>query len=198
VALRRKLLAEAKLGPLRVLDLFAGEGNIWNELRRTLTVEKYTPVDQAARQLGQIRFKITPRLIEALDGEDHSLSRYNVIDIDAFGEPWAIWQAVLSRITVPTAVFLTRGKVAFGAGRVNLSGVAKESMGIPKEWDIPIKTELLEHADRCSLLQDCPTARITKGYQIRMPRKGSSMDYYGLLVEPKNEKAIQSEGEDAR
>src|SRR6266699_742328 len=114
-AIRRLVIEEAQLESLRVLDLYAGEGKLWTELRRkprgedqppALRVERYTPIDHVARQPGQIRFKITPRLIAALDGENHGLARFNVVDVDCFGEPWTIWQALLFRITTPTAVFL--------------------------------------------------------------------------------------------
>ncbi len=193
-AIRRKVIREGGLEPLRVLDLYAGEGKIWTELRRQsklknapppLNVESYTPIDSVARQPGQIRFKITPRLIAALD-EDGGLSRYNVIDIDCFGDPFAIWQAVLFRIRVPTAVFLTRGRVTYGAGRMPISKLAKTVMGIPEEWDVPGKVELMEYGDRAQLLQHCPTAKIAKGYQIKLRR----VDYYGLLVAPTEAHAV--------
>jgi hypothetical protein len=193
-ALRRLLVKEAQLEPLRVLDLFAGEGHVWKELRRTprpdpdippedqprpLVVEKYTPVDSAAKQPGQLRFKITPRLIAALD-KDEGLRRYNVVDIDTYGDPWPLWHEVLFHIKACTAVFLTRGKVTYGAGRMPISIHAKAVMGIPREWNVPGKAELLDYGDRCQLLESCPTAHITLGYWIRFPR----VDYYALLVEP--------------
>ena len=194
--MRRQLIAEAKLEPLRVLDLFAGEGNIWNELRRTsrdpdapppLNVERYTPVDSVNRQPGQIRFKITPRLIASLNGDEDvskfsgsDLTRYNVVDVDTYGDPWDIWEALLFRIKQPTAIFLTRGKVTYGSGRMPISNHAKKVMHIPESWNVPGKIELLNHADRCQLLQPCPTARITQGYVTEFAR----VDYYGLLVEP--------------
>src|SRR6266851_4569188 len=124
-AIRRQVIEEAKLEPLRVLDLFAGEGHIWNELRRNprvvdedhpagLQVQKYTPVDSAARQPGQIRAKIAPRLIAALNGDEETniftcdgLARYNCVDVDTFGDPFQLWHELLFRIKVPTAVFLT-------------------------------------------------------------------------------------------
>ena len=184
--LRRFLIEETKMEPLRVLDLFAGEGHIWNELRRVhrdpdapkpLQVTRYTPVDASERQKGQIRAKITPSLIAALD-ENEGLRRYNVIDIDTYGEPWEIWAAVLSRIKQPTLVFLTRGKVTYGGGKV--SNFAKQVMGIPLEWQIPVKLDVFNYADECALKQECATARITKGYIVALAR----VDYYGLLVEP--------------
>lgn len=194
--LRRLLIKESHLEPLQVLDLFAGEGHIWMELRRKprsedqprpLEVTKYTPVDSEVRQAGQIRFKVTPRLVAALNGDETEtdfagtgLARYNCIDVDCYGEPWPIWQAILFRIKQPTVVFLTRGRVTYGAGRMPISKLAKQVMGIPEEWDVPGKVELMDYADRCQLLQECPTARIEDGYKISLRR----VDYYGLLVKP--------------
>jgi hypothetical protein len=203
VALRRLLIEESGLEPLRVLDLYAGEGKLWQELRReprlvdedhprAMQVEKYTPVDQVAKQPGQIRFKVSPRLIAALNGDDAEdvysgtgLSRFNVIDVDSYGDCWGIWTAILFRIKTPTVIFVTRGSVAFGAGRANLSAAARISAGIPVDWSIPVRLELIEFTDGCALLQECPTAKITLGYQIKLPRRGSSMIYFGVLVEPK-------------
>lgn len=191
------LIEEAKLEPLRVLDLFAGEGHIWGSLRQkprsadgppALNVERYTPVDAAARQAGQIRFKITPRLIAALNGDENQneysgtgISRFNVVDVDCFGDPFQIWHEILFRIKQPTAVFLTRGRVTYGAGKMPISNHSKVTMGIPVEWDVPGKVELLEYADRAALLEECPTARIVFGYKTTLRR----VDYYGLFVEPK-------------
>lgn len=174
--LRTRLIKEAELEPLRVLDLFAGEGHIWSGLRKKLHVESYTPVDQEARQDGQIRVKITPRIIQALD-----LSRYNCIDVDTYGDPWLIWSEILPQIKNKTAIFLTRGKVTYGAGKMPISKQMKTAMGIPETWDVPGKVQLMEYGDKCQLLQPCPSAGITKAYVIRLLR----VDYYALLVEPK-------------
>jgi hypothetical protein len=186
--LRREVVELAGFDKLQVLDLFAGEGNIWKALRKqprkpdgppALNVTKYTPVDAAQRQPGQIRFKITPRLIASLD-TDGGLQRYNVIDVDCYGDPWDIWQAILFRIKKTTCVFMTRGKVTYGAGRMPISNLAKQVMGIPKEWNVPGKIELLDYADRCQLLQKCPTACIVDGLEIKLSR----VDYYGVVVSP--------------
>lgn len=194
--LRRTVIKAAGFESLRVLDLFAGEGNIWNELRRQsrdpeapspLNIEKYVPIDMAARQAGILRFKITPRLIASLNGDTKpdeytgtDLSRYNVIDIDCYGDPWPLWEAVLFRIKKPTCVFLTRGKVTYGAGRMPISNHAKKVLGIPDDWNVPGKIELLDHADRCQLLEPCPTAKIDFGYEMMFPR----VSYYGLHAIP--------------
>jgi len=194
--LRRLVIKEARVESLRVLDLFAGEGNIWLELRRQsrdpnapppLRLEAYTPVDCVSRQTGTLRFKITPRLIASLNGDadvntftGDGLSRYSVVDVDTFGDPFEIWHELLFRIKQPTVVFLTRGRVTYGAGRMPISNYAKKVMGIPEAWDIPGRIELLDYADRCQLLQPCPTAKISFGYWINNPR----VDYYGLHVIP--------------
>jgi len=172
------VIKEAQLEPLRVLDLFAGEGHIWKGLRQQLNVLSYTPVDKDDRQPGTIRVKITPRIIKALD-----ISRYNAIDIDTYGDPWELWSELLPLIRYKTAVFLTRGKVTYGAGKMPISKAMKRAMGIPEHWDVPGKVDLMEYGDRCQLTQQCPTAKITSGYVIRLLR----VDYYGMIVEPTNE-----------
>jgi hypothetical protein len=194
--LRRLVIEEAHFEELRVLDLFAGEGNIWRELRRQsrdqeapppLNVVTYTPVDSAMKQSGQIRFKITPRLIASLNGDADAntftgtdLSRYNVVDVDTYGDPFGIWRELLFRIKTPTVVFLTRGRVTYGSGKMPISNLAKRVMGIPESWDIPGKIEVLDYSDRCQLLQPCPTAKISFGKWIN----GARVDYYGLYVTP--------------
>lgn len=194
--LRRLLVEIAGFESLHVLDLFAGEGNIWRELRRQsrdpeapppLRVERYTPVDAAAKQAGQLRFKITPRLIASLNGDEtvtayagNGLNRYNVVDVDTYGDPFEIWRELLFRIKQTTVVFLTRGRVTYGSGRMPISKLAKQVCGIPDSWNVPGKIELLDYTDRRQLLQYCPTAHITAGYITNNPR----VDYYGLIVEP--------------
>lgn len=188
VSLRRMVIAEADLGPLSVLDLFAGEGNIWNEMRRKskdsaapppANVVRYTPVDEKAKQPGQIKAKITGRLIAAL-ARDGGLSRYNVIEIDCYGDPWEIWRAILDNITSKTVVFITRGKVTYAAGRMSISGVVRKLLGIPEEWNLPGKIELLDHGDDAALKALCPTAHVSKAWKKDLAR----VDYYGLIVEP--------------
>jgi hypothetical protein len=194
--LRRLLIQEAQMEPLRVLDLYAGEGHIWTELRRQsrdpdapppLQVEVYTPVDSIAKQSGQLRFKISPRLIASLNGDPDlntfsgdGLSRYNIVDVDCYGDPFEIWHELLFRIKIPTVIFLTRGRVTYGAGRMPISNHAKKVLGIPESWNIPGRIELLTYADKCQLLQPCATAKIEIGYQLDFPR----VSYYAVFVRP--------------
>lgn len=189
VTLRRGLIRKAALEPCSVLDLFAGEGNIWNEMRREsrlpnapppIEVTRYTPVDSAQRQAGQIKAKITPRIIAALD-TDGGLSRYNVIDVDTYGDPWEIYLAILPRIRRPTAIFLTRGKVTYGAGRMPITKLSKKCAGIPDDWDVPGKIELLNRLDECQLKWHEEAAGLAYAGAIKLSR----VDYYALLVEPR-------------
>lgn len=206
VLLRKMVIKKMRLEPVRVLDLYAGEGAIWQQMQREkIQVESYTPIDRARRQAGQIHFKTSPRLIAALNGDDdvsvyagEGLTRFNVIDLDAFGDAWAVYRAIVLRLKARTAIFVTRGSVAYGAGRANLSKAAREAMGIPTEWDIPIKLELIEMADRHAMLQSCETATVAQGYQIKMPRKGSAVTYFGLILEPKREKQDEQKEEESR
>jgi hypothetical protein len=181
-SIRELVIREAKLEPLRVLDLYAGESHVWNALRRppySLKVSKYTPVDSVARQPGQIRFKTTPRLIAAMNGDrDESmfagdgLARYNCIDLDVFGDAWSVYRAIVTRIKTRTAVFITRGSVAYGAGRANLSKAARIAMGIPPDWNIPIKLELIEMADKYAILEPLRNGRCDLGLSNQAAAQG--------------------------
>ncbi len=207
VNLRRLLVKEAQMEPLRVLDLYAGDGLVWQELRRqprydpdlspedqprALQVQTYTPVDVVAKQPGQLNLKISPRLIAGLNGDADvnaysgtDLGRYNTVEVDCYGDPWEIWHELLFRIKQRTIVFITRGRVSYGqhgpgSGKMPISKLAKRVMGIPESWNVPGRKELLDYGDRCQLLQPCKTARIAFGYEIKFPR----VSYYGVLVEP--------------
>lgn len=196
--LRRRVVKETQMEPLRVLDLFAGEGNIWRELRKPqrkpedpepLEVDIYVPVDAVAKQEGMIKAKVNRRLVASLNGDDDiqsfkgtGLSRFNTIDIDCYGDPWEIWEAVLFRIKQPTVVFATRGVVTYGAGRMPIAEHAKRVMGIPRSWNVPGKAELLAKGDEYCLKQHCPTAKIERAYWIRNTR----VTYYAMYVVPRD------------
>ena len=110
--------------PLKVLDLFAGEGWIWKRLRRSLEISTYTPVDIRPRQPGTIRMDVTGRSVVAFNPDC-----FNVIDIDTYGDPWEIWDALRRRLTRRSAVFITHGMVGRGEGSLSL--FLRAQAGIP-------------------------------------------------------------------
>src|SRR5437762_960995 len=94
--IRRWTLGLAKLEGLRILDLCAGEGRIWKAMRQHAEVLAYTPCDRAPRAPGTIRGDATdPRFLAAFD-----YSKFNVIDVDTYGEPWDTWGFQIGRAHV--------------------------------------------------------------------------------------------------
>ncbi len=91
VELRRRALARAGLASARVLDLFAGEGHVWREMRKHVNITSYAPCDREPRLPGCVKGE-AERLVLAFD-----LSRFDVIDIDTYGEPWACWLSAARR-----------------------------------------------------------------------------------------------------
>ena len=173
--LRRHTLDQARLGELRVLDLCAGEGAIWRGLRGRLKLADYVPVDLAPRLPGtQVGDVTDDRFLAAFD-----LSRFNVVDIDTYGEPWKPWRYIYERLTRKTAVFLTHGAVSSPGGS-NISKFVLERLGIPLDWKIPLKRELSLFAARYLLLAPSSTARITAGWKVCL----QNVTYYGLICIP--------------
>jgi hypothetical protein len=178
VTLRRKVLDEADLGELRVLDLCAGEGQIWREMRRHVKVGIYLPVDREIRQPGMIRGDVLDtRFLAGLETE-----RYNVIDVDTYGEPWVPWDHVTTHLTAKTAVFLTHGIVS-GMGGANTSRFVMEKLGIPLDWSIPQKRELSVFAAKHMLTGTA--AHIERGWSVDVP---PNVTYYGLICTKRTEK----------
>ncbi len=106
IDLRRQICALLEQ-PLRVLDLYAGEGRVWSGAKEFCAIEAYTPVDQKPRMSGVIKMTVSARTVRGFD-----LSRFNVVDVDSYGEPWEVWGELARMITGQTAVFLTHGYVS--------------------------------------------------------------------------------------
>ena len=172
--LRRYVLGKACFPELRVLDLCAGAGHIWRALREEYPVASYTPCDQKPRLPGCIKGEAA-RLIDAFD-----LSRFNVIDIDTYGEPWECWLKAASRIRTPTVVFMTFG-TASARGGFNTSAAARAALGIPATWPVlPQKLELaLFAADYC-LAKGAELCAVIAAAKTKLP----NVTYYGLVCGP--------------
>jgi hypothetical protein len=168
VALRR-IICTQLAEPLRVLDLFAGEGKLWTEMRKTFTLASYTPVDEKPRQPGAIKMKVDARTVRAFDPK-----QFNVLDLDSYGEPWEIFAALLPNIQPGTAVFLTYGHV--GVRSIRISKFLREQCGIPITWEVPTNAELARFLGRQYLRQ------ATAGRAVRiLSAENENVGYYGIL-----------------
>jgi hypothetical protein len=167
--LRRTVLKAAGFKKLRVLDLFAGGGEIWMPLRQEFKIESYMPCDVKPQMPGTLKANVTPLFIEAIAG-----AKINVVDVDGSGEPWEIWGAVARRITRPAAVFLGM-KI-----HASLSDFARAAMGIPQAWILPPSPELGRLAARFFIRPEFQGIKIASAWQIHL---GAATNY-GLLVHP--------------
>lgn len=171
VELRRRVLRYARFRALRVLDLYAGEGKIWRQLRAEFPMAGYTPCDIRPRMPGTVKANVTPIFVEAIAG-----GHYNVVDIDTYAEPWETWAAVAHRIHQKTVVFMTHGVVGMG----QTSHLALEAMGIPLSWKIPVKPHIARFAARFFIVPRFQRVRVDAAWQA----EAGNATYYGLLVFP--------------
>lgn len=174
VELRLRVIRAAGLKRLRVLDLCAGAGHVWQAMREHVEVEAYTPVDREPRLLGTIHGDVKDRQFV------HSLrpETYNVIDVDTYGEPWEPWSYCAERLTSKTAVFLTHG--LSGAGP-SLSRFTWAALGLPREWPLMHKRELAIFSERYCLAASAGRARLAL---VLRSRPSGRVNYLGLIAEP--------------
>lgn len=174
--IRRWALAAASLGELRVLDLCAGEGQVWKQLRTEYRVASYTPCDIKPRMPGTMTMDISQaRYLDVFD-----LSRVNVIDIDVYGrQAWQAWLHLAPKIRQKTAVFLTNGLTS-ATGRASLSAPMRSLLGIPDDWNIPASPKLTEYAASACLRKTCDYCQVLKAGKIY----SHYVSYYAMVVEP--------------
>lgn len=168
--LRRDVLRQSGWAEFRVLDLFAGRGELWRRLRTEFRVTHYTPVDKSPQLPGTIRLEITPRVIPGL-----APGQYNVIDVDCYGEPWELFAAIDRCQPERCVVFLTAGRLTRGACRI--SRYVKRRIGIPMTWTIPETETLARYAERYIL--SLYGERVEYGVAAT---GGQHVTYYGLLL----------------
>jgi hypothetical protein len=165
--LRRTVLKAGGLKKLRVLDLFAGGGEIWAALRQEFKVESYIPCEFKASNSSEANSP--PLFLEAIGSQN-----LNVIDIETAAEPWEIWAAAARRIQQPAAVFLS------APARGALSKFARAVLGIPDSWPLTSAAELAQFASRFFLVPRFDGIEITSARRLSL---GPSINY-GLLVKP--------------
>lgn len=126
VSMRR--LAVAHVGKAHVLDVFCGPvGVMWDHAYRN--VASYVGIDRDWLFRADNRRRYVGDALTILRGID--LDRFNVIDVDAFGEPWKVMRIILARKNFfgPTSIVLTSSlqKSKFG-----ISGVMSNMLGLQR------------------------------------------------------------------
>ena len=120
---------------LRVLDLGAGDGKLWESLRKKITVAEYTPVDPKPQIPGCLQAKITVSLLSSV-----GLKKYNVVDINSVPEPWEVWLSVAMWATTGTLVMIS---APAPKNKGWLTPKQKALLGLPAEWaQVPANDKL--------------------------------------------------------
>lgn len=184
IALRTQVIKAADLGDLRVLDTCAGRGIIWSEMKKRFKVASYTPCDKKPRMPGCIKMELDDRHLDVFN-----MAKFNVVDIDTYGDPFGAWLNLSKRLGHKTAFFLThgflRGYQGSPAGSSAISKSIRMMCAIPLDWNIamPNTPELAFsfglRALRRSTWVDIPLCLMATHENVR---------YYGLIVEPKKAK----------
>jgi hypothetical protein len=119
--------------------------------------------------------EISDRTLNAFD-----LSKFNVIDVDTYGEPWLAYANLSRRIKQPTVFFLTHGAVSMGGGS-EMSLALRAACSIPSDWILPKSRELAFYLGRHLLSKSLKWLDIKYLVQAQHP----NVTYYGFLAVPK-------------
>jgi hypothetical protein len=171
LSLRRALLADMGIDRARVLDLCCGAGHIWTGMRQHVAVDQWVRCDVKPRQAGTLP-------LSALQAAGSlPLDGFNVIDIDPYGEPWDAYLLTLRRLRLPTAMFLTRGHVAWSVPSL----VSREATGLPGSWPVPRAPRLTAFIGAQILSATWRYADIRYATTVEFPR----VTYYALGLYPR-------------
>jgi len=129
--LRRRLLADVKAP--RVLDLFCGAGEMWRRVYQERAVE-YVGIDREKVHDERLCLRMDNRQYIGA----HDISRFNVIDLDAYGCPWGLVYRVLERAGPgPLTVFVTDGLIEHLNRDSKPTHIVSATQRIPKGMPIP-------------------------------------------------------------
>lgn len=117
-------------GTFRVIDCCAGERQeIWTKLRTEYSVQ-YLGLDKKAVGGGILK-------VDAARWLTQTEWQADVVDIDTYGEPWAIFESALENFAGrDLTMFLTCGNVPINSAIGRMSAVVKRRLDLPEGWDI--------------------------------------------------------------
>jgi hypothetical protein len=193
ITLRRWLLDKMGItDDVRVLDTCSGAGLIWSKMEEHCHIAQWTRCDIKPR-VDKSSTKITLKMEASVAIRSLPVNDFNVIDIDPYGSPWDAYRALLLRLKVPMAVFLTHGQ----SGMRVLQSIDRSSLdavGLPSEWIDPIKgmTGVQEIVTELCLAYTWRYAEIAHAGRISIlsnfARDGRrEVHYYGLHLIPRPE-----------
>jgi hypothetical protein len=179
IAIRRRLLGA--IGSPSVLECFAGEGKIWQELYRDLP---YLGLDLKAISDERPLVRMDNR--QYLRSAD--LSPFNFFDLDAYGSPWHQFLIVLHRRLIQPgekiAVALTDG-LDFKMRMSGLPDGMRSFLNLPKGMNVPCLNLHHEFIAKLIIRKACVRYGLTvdQAFAGNNPRK--NMLYIGLIISKK-------------
>lgn len=179
VALRRWLLDRMGIVDAYVLDTCSGLGKIWDAMGEHVHVRQWTRCDKKPRRAGTLQIEASEALRRL------PLESFNVVDIDTYGEPWHPYLVLLSRLSQPTAVFLTEGVLGVNT-RVSLD--LTRSVGLPDTWNqlVPHGAPLSAYLGSRVLSRTHDYARILHARSVLLHNGAGAgrVTYYALGLAP--------------
>ena len=141
---------------LRVLDLGAGEGLLWTELKKLYKVGKYVAVDKSPKMTATIGSRVDIGFLSSI-----GLSGYNFVDIECESDTLEIWLTVAMFITVPTIVTLSINRLR----KEWLDKKAKALLGLPAEMvNVPADDKLHAWIETAAIQRGIQYAHADESY----------------------------------
>jgi hypothetical protein len=181
--LRRRLLREQKqFDSLSVVDCFSGSEVIWTTLSKEFKIKEYLALDIKPKR-GRIQ-------IDSLRYLQNQKWTHNVIDLDAYGSPWAHWFEVLKRGR-SCIVFLTVFSKPGMLGR-KISKRELELIGAEKLYEFI--APMLAKSISATIFDACLSEPLARGFSIKSAYEaknpGGNVRYFGIeLVKQDNSTA---------
>lgn len=169
--LRRYFLRKyhARKAP-RVIDCCQGSGLLWDVLKREFRLASYWGLDVKPKP-GRLKLA-SERVLEQPGWQA------DVVDVDAYGSPWAHWNALLPNVVQPTTVFLTIGQVMMGVDGRLLRAMGLGRLKIPPALAVRIQEKGVSYL----LARSCDHSKIAVE-AVEAVSDGSAR-YIGIHLKP--------------
>lgn len=113
ITLRLSAISHIDKNEISVLDCFHGYGKLWGEIQKR-TDKKINilglEIDREKKSSFNVVYGDNKKLLPSID-----LSKYDVIDIDSFGDAYSYIKSIYDRLDVGTIVFYTHITVNMGS-----------------------------------------------------------------------------------